>query len=282
VAGAQTRDAVSELRRLSEKNRGEAGAAETHRSLNAKGLYQANRAPSAAQGGFGGGPGGFGRGGSSLGVPAEPGGEAAQEKLSLDYFSAAGKPRGSAASAPGYKQVQEAARVQAVAGRVFYKRKDVWFDNAVKPGQKVVRVKALSDAHFQLLRQVPMLAGYASVGDEVVISLGRVAVQVGRESKERLTGSELAELAGGRQPGPPARIPSLCDPLAPPGALRSRTRLRDSRGDEGEAPPTRHLCCMATSRPGGSSSSRPGGRSHPGRSSPSGSGCRSHRRRRPA
>ncbi len=69
-------------------------------------------------------------------------------------------------------------------------------DDRYQAGGKVVKIQALSDAHFQLLHAVPSLSRYAAVGDEVLIDLGRVAVQIGSEGKEHLTDSELAEITG--------------------------------------------------------------------------------------
>ena len=62
----------------------------------------------------------------------------------------------------------EVASVQNVAGRTFFRKGTIWFDHNYPSGQKVVKVQALSDAHFQLLHARPEVAKYAAVGDEVV------------------------------------------------------------------------------------------------------------------
>lgn len=185
-------DAAQELRLQLGRDRGVSGETEAHRSLNSKGYQGANRAPAGAQGGRGGlGGGGLG------GVPREELGKKARKDISVDYLSAYTAPMdGAAQNEPGYKQVQANARVQAVAGRVFYRRNNIWFDNGYKSGQKVVKVRALSDAHFALLRAVPTLNRYAAVGEEVVLTVGKTAVQFGKEGKEQLSDAELKEITG--------------------------------------------------------------------------------------
>ncbi len=189
-------DSVRQLNELSRRGRGEVGAEETHRALNSKGLKESGRAPTNAQGGFAGGRG-AGLGGGGLGAFGPAGTELERSKLSLDYFGAyAGDKKSAMQNIPGYKQVQANARVQNVAGRTFYKRGNVWFDNGYPSGRKVFLVKNLSDAHFQLIHALPSLAKYAAVGDEVVIDLGKTAVQLGNQGKEKLTEAELREITG--------------------------------------------------------------------------------------
>jgi Ca-activated chloride channel family protein len=183
------------------RNKDVSGQAEALRSLNAKGYQGAARAPSAAQSA---GQVGGGELGGQLRVfaresPAGPAGIGADRKnLGLDFNKAdLGPGRGAdLVDLPGYRQVQANARVQNVAGRTFFKRGEVWFDNNYKNGRKVVQIKSLSDAHFQLLDSVPSLARYASVGDEVLIDLGKAAIQLGKTGKEKLSASELRELTG--------------------------------------------------------------------------------------
>lgn len=201
------REARVELEALAGRGRASSGAMETHRSLSAKGYQKADRAPASAQGEvagrlgnmsrgpyggagvFGDGIGGIGAGQQGPALSAPP-----RNVLAQDYADVSKLALGKAANTPGYKQIQDSARMQAVAGRVFYRRKDIWFDKDYKSGQKVIKVKALSDAHFQLLRAVPGLSKYTTVGEEVVLVLGKTAVQIGKEGKEKLTPAEMKEL----------------------------------------------------------------------------------------
>ena len=60
----------------------------------------------------------------------------------------------------------------------------------------LTKIQAYSDAHFALLRALPALAAYSSVGDEVIVRLGKTAVQIGKDGKDKLTDSELKQFTG--------------------------------------------------------------------------------------
>lgn len=202
VAAGGAFRAREELKQLSDRDtKATVGAEATLRALNSRGYQDANRAPASNQGGFGGGGLGGGRSGlpASGGVPGGPGGATGRNGLALDYSRvadqvAAKRANKAADNRPAYQQAQEESRVQAVGGRVFYRRNNIWFDNNYPSGQKVIKVQALSDAHFQLLRARPELNKYAAVGDETVINLGKVSVQFGKEGKDKLTDAEIKEL----------------------------------------------------------------------------------------
>jgi Ca-activated chloride channel family protein len=93
--------------------------------------------------------------------------------------------------------VNLAVTVQAVNDRAFYRQKNnVWQDQSYDAKQqKLYRIQAFSDAHFALIKAVPSLAAYSSVGEEVIVRLGRNAVQFGKEGKTKLTAAELKLLA---------------------------------------------------------------------------------------
>jgi Ca-activated chloride channel homolog len=192
-------DAVKELGALSRgRTEANSGAGAAAQSLNSRGYRDAGQAPAGAQGGFGGG----GLGGSR--APGQPAGAfgaggglgGGRGGVGLRYGDAqdVAKKTAPGDNRAGYQKMQDAARVQAVAGRVFYKRNNIWFDNGYQSGQKVIKVRALSDAHFQLLKAVPSLSKYAAVGDDVVLEIGRNAVQIGRDGKESLTDADLKEI----------------------------------------------------------------------------------------
>lgn len=162
---------------------GAVGVDAAHQSLNSYGYRNADRAPTGLQSGAVGG--GFG------GMAGK-----SRSDLSLDYLQA-GKALASAPATsgePGYRRLNQVARMQAVSGRVFYRRGDVWFDNRYRDGQKVYQVRAMSDAHFQLLRAVPDLSRYSAVGDETVIVIGKNAVRFGASGLEKLSDREMADI----------------------------------------------------------------------------------------
>ncbi len=91
-----------------------------------------------------------------------------------------------------------AITVQAVNDRTFYLQANhVWQDNGYDTKkQTLTKIQAFSEAHFALLKAMPALAAYSSVGDEVIVRLGSNAVQIGKEGKETLTAAELKTLLG--------------------------------------------------------------------------------------
>ncbi len=178
-----------EIARRAGRN-GVAGPGATDQSLRAKDLFRNDKAvsryqsaaggvntqadlslqtaPSAARGNFGAGGTGGGR---------------------ADWSLAAGAP-------PAGSRVT----VQAVGDRVFYRQANhVWQDNAYDgKKQTLYKVQAYSDAHFALLKALPALAAYSSVGEDVIIRLGSAAVQIGKTGRDKLTALEVKRIVGGQ------------------------------------------------------------------------------------
>ena len=65
-----------------------------------------------------------------------------------------------------------------VAGRVFVNRGGTWTDLAYKPGGSTVTVAPYSPAYFALVRALPELAPWLSVGEAVIIAGGRVSIRI--------------------------------------------------------------------------------------------------------
>lgn len=93
------------------------------------------------------------------------------------------------------------ARVRAVGPKTFLLRGGVWTDSAFDPARvkAVTVVRAYSDAHFALLRAIPGLAAYASLGDNVLVLLdnGRAVRISATGGVTTLDAARLARLAGG-------------------------------------------------------------------------------------
>lgn len=91
-------------------------------------------------------------------------------------------------------QPEVAARAQQVVRnigvRTFYQQGKQWVDSRYRKGGQVIAVQAFSEAHFALLRRRPELRKYLSLGDNVLIQLERVAVQIGAQGKTSLTDAE--------------------------------------------------------------------------------------------
>lgn len=86
--------------------------------------------------------------------------------------------------------------VQNVADRTFFRTKEnVWQDQSFDDKkQKLTTIKAFSDAHFALLRAVPSMNAYSSVGEDAIIRIGRNAVRIGKTGRESLSATEIKEI----------------------------------------------------------------------------------------
>jgi hypothetical protein len=81
-----------------------------------------------------------------------------------------------------------------VGGRLFVQRDQVWTDVGHPDRITVTAVVAYSRAYFELVRQLPELAPYLSVGDEVLIAGRRGSIRVGGSGTDRWRPGELAEV----------------------------------------------------------------------------------------
>ncbi len=80
--------------------------------------------------------------------------------------------------------------VRNIGTRTFYQQGKQWVDSRFQSGQQVITVRAFSEAYFTLLRRRPELRQYLSLGEDVVVQLERVAVQVSPQGKTSLTEAE--------------------------------------------------------------------------------------------
>ncbi len=79
----------------------------------------------------------------------------------------------------------------------FFNRAGNWEDARYRVGvQQVVKVKAFSEAYFQLSRRDPTLNQYFSLGDRVLVVVNDRAIQIADEGKELFTEAELDALLG--------------------------------------------------------------------------------------
>jgi len=142
--------------------------------------------------GAGGRPGGFGGGGAG-GYPGSGGTQRSPANRSTGMEG-----HGGATLKDQLSDAGNTITVQAVNDRTFYlQANNVWQDHSFDPKkQNVTKIQAFSEAHFALLKAVPSLAAYSSVGEEVIVRIGGNAVQIGKEGKEKLTDAELKTLAG--------------------------------------------------------------------------------------
>ena len=180
---------------------GVTGEGVTNQSARAKDLSKSDQVASRYQSSNGSvnayyGVGGGGAGGS-IGAGGMPGsgGLMAGKPAAGNFGGARGLGQGVFNSAAASSN---SVIVQAVGDRTFYhEANNVWQDQSYDVKKNALtKVQAFSDAHFALLRAVPSLASYSSVGGEVIVRIGKNAVQIGKEGKSTLTGLELKQLTG--------------------------------------------------------------------------------------
>ncbi len=113
----------------------------------------------------------------------QPANRQAYEAISLGYVPAAVAGRA--------QQV-----VRNVGSRTFYQQGTQWVDSRYQTGQRTITVQAFSEAHFALLRRRPDLRPFLALGDDVLVSLGRVAVRISPAGKTQLTDEEWRLITG--------------------------------------------------------------------------------------
>lgn len=143
-------------------------------------------------GGFGGG-----RRGAADAFAAPTGATAMTQSQALSRAKKSSVANGSVALQEDEAKAAQ-QRMRVIGAKTFYLRGDLWTDSAFDPAKHkdITSVQAFSDAHFALLKALPDLAAYSSLGDSVLIVLenGRVVKIVKTAGTEKLTGNALRRL----------------------------------------------------------------------------------------
>lgn len=77
-----------------------------------------------------------------------------------------------------------------LAGKTFFQKNGVWTDTKYDGKQETLKIKKFSPAYFKLLKRVPKLSKYLSLGDEVMICLKDVVLEITDEGRENLSKTE--------------------------------------------------------------------------------------------
>ena len=92
----------------------------------------------------------------------------------------------------GTNDARNVVTLQAVGDRTFYLKKNVWQDHSFDAKkQSITKIEAFSEAHFALIKAMPSLAMYSSVGKDVIVRIGSNAIQIGGAGKSSLTTGEV-------------------------------------------------------------------------------------------
>lgn len=98
------------------------------------------------------------------------------------------------ATAVGEGRRGTAIRTRQVGRRIFVLRDGVWTDLRADPELQTVRVAAYSAAYFELIRHLPALRRYLSMGEAVRIAGDRVVLEITPDGLTRPDASELQDL----------------------------------------------------------------------------------------
>ncbi len=92
-------------------------------------------------------------------------------------------------------KVQHITNVQQVGQRGFVNRQGRWEDLRYEPHMDIeLKIKAYSEAYFQLSRAFPTLNKQLALGDNLIVIINGHAIQIGPEGKTRLTDEEINAL----------------------------------------------------------------------------------------
>ena len=100
----------------------------------------------------------------------------------------------SARSIADLAAVAPSAGTRTVGSRHFVDRNGVWTDVQYTPTQRVVQVKAFSPLYFDLASRLAGLREILALGDAVLVGGRAVAIEVGVDGLETMSGHDLAEL----------------------------------------------------------------------------------------
>lgn len=115
-------------------------------------------------------------------IKAQTGGGAVHAAQSVQLMKEGGQVQGQ------FQSYQTAGR------RTFFLDNEWWIDSTWKPQQKVLKVKAFTQAYFDLLKARPELAQYLALGPQVQVQMTTLGLQVGPEGLETLTPDQLEEI----------------------------------------------------------------------------------------
>ena len=87
-----------------------------------------------------------------------------------------------------------ASGVKRQAGRVFHLVGGTWTDAGYPNRMRVTAIAPYSRAYFDLVRMLPEIAPYLSVGEEVLIAGQRIGIRIGPGGTSELGSTELSAL----------------------------------------------------------------------------------------
>jgi Ca-activated chloride channel family protein len=80
-------------------------------------------------------------------------------------------------------------------GRLFVERDGVWTDATHRHTAEVLEVVAFSDAYFALVRAIPELTPYLTVGDDIVVAGKDISIRIGADGETTLSPGKISDTA---------------------------------------------------------------------------------------
>ena len=129
-------------------------------------------------------------------APSEQVGRVARERAALTsgYSAARGEAALHAANQAVISGAAVAAPTRTAAGRVFVLRGGVWHDVSIRSDARQIRVSAFSDAYFALVRALPELASWLSLGNQVRVAGRAVTLEFGYDGADKLTDAAVRRI----------------------------------------------------------------------------------------
>ena len=80
--------------------------------------------------------------------------------------------------------------IQTIAGKTFYLMKGIWTDATHDEKKQIIKIIPYSQAYFTIMKVVPKLNQYLSIGEKVIVNLGEYSIQITEEGKDTLSSDE--------------------------------------------------------------------------------------------
>ena len=90
----------------------------------------------------------------------------------------------------------EVQNLKQIKDKTFYFKKDRWVDAKYDEELPKIEIKRYSDAYFQLIVKKSIIGSYLSVGDNIVIVIGKYQIVISNKGKEKLSEKELKNIFG--------------------------------------------------------------------------------------
>lgn len=132
-------------------------------------------------------------------APAAQSGAVAFERAKRSATLADSKSLAASDEVLGKRELEGSGRADTrrTGGRMFVQRAGVWTDLSHTEGTEVLRVKAFSQAYFDLAEALPEIREWLTVGNDLIIGGKRVSIGIGSTGTAALSPGELDRVVQG-------------------------------------------------------------------------------------